>query len=278
MGIHWLQEGRKIMKIIAIDWSEILDMMFSPLPCKFLFNEASYSIVCSGGDRLRIGLKCVGGGTERAGCTVGADVSSLLLTTNEQNQTELQVELARSWWEGLQKPCLWWREPAWPHSTGCFPSLPWAGLPSAVVAWPHRIRCPVRGKKIIWWQFCPSLLSLPLFPATLSGCISSKLLSITAKRGGKKGGQTSLCFCGMGSSTGTEDLFNRGCWQYFCSPWGIQVYSSEGCFSLHSVILDSSYLKATLSTWTDRLKVLSPPVFTTTALCETEEKLQNFLK
>lgn len=37
-------------------------------------------------------------------------------------------------------------------------ALLWAGLPRAVVACPHRILFTVGGKRIIWWQICPSLL------------------------------------------------------------------------------------------------------------------------
>lgn len=81
------------------------------------------SIGCSGGDRLRRGLKCVGGGTERAGCAVGEDMSTLLLTTNEQTLAELQVELSRRWEEGLQKPSLGQREAAWIPNAGCFTAL-----------------------------------------------------------------------------------------------------------------------------------------------------------
>lgn len=147
------------------------------------------------------------------------------------------MELSRSWWEGLQKASLWWRDPAQPPSTGCFPALLWAGLPSTVAAWPHLIHCLVGGKRIIEWQFRRSLLLY--LHAFLANCCQLQV----AKRAGKRGGQASSCFGGVGSSIGTEDLFNTGCWQqYFSSLWGLQVCSSERCFSLHSVVLDSSYL------------------------------------
>lgn len=102
--------------------------MLSPLLCMFYvkWNLLDKSIGCSGGDRLRTGLKCVGGGTERAGCAMGEDMNTLLLTTSEQKLAELQVMLSRSWEEGLPKRSLWWREPAGTPSIGCFTTL-WVG-------------------------------------------------------------------------------------------------------------------------------------------------------
>lgn len=126
--------------------------MLSPVHVLCSVKPIRSSIGCSGGDRLRRGLKCVGGGTERAGCAVGEDMSTLLLTTNEQTLAELQVELSRRWEEGLQKPSLGQREAAWVPNAGCFTALQAGWTPQCCGCLTPRIHSTVGGKRGVWLQ------------------------------------------------------------------------------------------------------------------------------
>jgi len=183
-------------------------------------------------------------------------MSTLLLTANEQTLAELQVESFRSWEGGLPKPSLWQREPAQAPSAG-FLGL---RLPDPLAF------TLLEGKEEFNGSFIPPHYFI---------WVHFELIVVNnghLQRLGREEGKQAYVLVVWEA---LRICISRWCWkQYFSSPWGIQACSSDDqCFSLHDVVLNTTYLKVGfLSAWNKRLVVLSLLSLTVTSLRRAKEK------